>query len=300
LPCEFEINGQKCNNGKIWDNEKSGEITCPHCLGSGMINRLSPSGELLINPGGSSLTDLGDTNLKGDYIKFVAPDTAIFDFLESQKKDNENRARRILHIKDVDGQYVYSADKTATGSDNDMKAMYAFIQPISDQIFTLYKDVADTIGIIRYGEAYEPVKLIAPQSFDLSSSSDYLEIINQLTSAGASPTVLREFIHKYLKSMHYSDTRSAQILEIIMQADALMPFDSETIAAKVERGINEKWQEILHDSATLLIDELIVENPNYLDLELSEQVRLLEEKAKSKVPASGNDLATELLNGLGA
>jgi hypothetical protein len=152
---------------------------------------------------------------------------------------------------------------------------------------------------MRYGESFDPVKLISPQSFDLSSTSDYFEMINQLTSAGASPTVLRQFIHKYLKSMHYSDTKSAQILEIIMRADALLPFDSETIAAKVERGINEKWQEILHDSANILIEELITENANYLELELTEQVELLNEKAKTKVPAQGDDLAAQLLNGLG-
>lgn len=301
MPCDFTMNEQKCLGGKIWDADASKDIVCPSCNGSGMKNRLSPSGELLINPGVAGDTiNVGDTNLKGDYIKFVAPDTQIFEFLENQKKDNENRARRILHIKDVDGRYVYSADKTATASDNDMKAMYAFIQPISDQIFDIYGFILDTIGYMRYGDRYEPVTIVAPQSFDLSSASDYLELISQLTQAGAPPTVIREFMHKYLKSMFYSDVESAQILEIIMAADNLMAFNSETIAAKVERGVAEVWQEILHDQAFNLIQEVISEVPNYLQLEMGEQIDLLQAKAKAKVPAQNNDLAAQLLNNLGA
>jgi hypothetical protein len=300
MPCDFEMNGNKCEGGKIWDMDANKHHICPSCQGTGMKNRLSPSGELLVNTGSESLTNVGDTRMTGDFIKFVAPDTAIFEFLENQKKDNENRARRILHIKDVDGRYVYSADKTATASDNDMKAMYAFIQPISDQIFDIYTFILDAIGEMRYGDRYEPVTVIAPQSFDLSTSSDYLDLIAQLTDAGAPPTVIREFMHKYLKSMFYSDVESAQILEIIMAADNLMPFSSEVIAAKVERGVAEIWQEILHDQAFNLIQEVISEVPNYLQLEMGEQIDKLQEKAKSKVPAQNNDLATQLLNGLGA
>jgi hypothetical protein len=297
--CDFSINNVKCNNGKIWDEDATKEIVCPSCNGSGLKNRLSPSGELLINPGTG--LDTGDTQLKGDYIKFVAPDTQIFEFLEQQKKDNENRARRIIHIKDVDGKFVYNSDKTATGSDNDMKAMYAFIQPISDQIFDAYKFFVDTIEDMRYGKTDEhSVIIVAPQSFDLSSSSDYLEQITALSNAGAPPTTIREFMHKFLRSMFYADVESAQILEVIMAADNLMPFNNETIAAKVERGVAEKWQEILHDQAFNLVQEVISEVPNYLTLPMGEQIDLLKAKAQSKVPVQqGDDLATRLLSGLG-
>jgi len=298
--CDFKLNNDACSGGKIYDSDANKEIVCPSCNGSGLKNRLSPSGELLINPGNGSL-DTGDTQLKGDYIKFVAPDTQIFEFLEQQKKDNENRARRIIHIKDVDGKFVYNSDKTATGSDNDMKAMYAFIQPISDQIFDAYKFFVDTIEDMRYGKTDEhSVIIVAPQSFDLSSSSDYLEQITALSNAGAPPTTIREFMHKFLRSMFYADVESAQILEVIMAADNLMPFNNETIAAKVERGVAEKWQEILHDQAFNLVQEVISEVPNYLSLPMGEQIDLLKAKAQSKVPVQqGDDLATRLLNGLG-
>jgi len=297
--CDFKLNNDACSGGKIYDSDAQKEIVCPSCNGSGLKNRLSPSGELLINPGTG--LDTGDTQLKGDYIKFVAPDTQIFEFLEQQKKDNENRARRIIHIKDVDGKFVYNSDKTATGSDNDMKAMYAFIQPISDQIFDAYKFFVDTIEDMRYGKTEEhSVIIVAPQSFDLSSSSDYLEQITALSNAGAPPTTIREFMHKFLRSMFYADVESAQILEVIMAADNLMPFNNETIAAKVERGVAEKWQEILHDQAFNLVQEVISEVPNYLTLPMGEQIDLLKAKAQSKVPVQqGDDLATRLLSNLG-
>jgi hypothetical protein len=297
--CDFKLNNDACSGGKIYDSDANKEVVCPSCNGSGLKNRLSPSGELLINPGTG--LDTGDTQLKGDYIKFVAPDTQIFEFLEQQKKDNENRARRIIHIKDVDGKFVYNSDKTATGSDNDMKAMYAFIQPISDQIFDAYKFFVDTIEDMRYGKTDEhSVIIVAPQSFDLSSSSDYLEQITALSNAGAPPTTIREFMHKFLRSMFYADVESAQILEVIMAADNLMPFNNETIAAKVERGVAEKWQEILHDQAFNLVQEVISEVPNYLSLPMGEQIDLLKAKAQSKVPVQqGDDLATRLLSNLG-
>jgi len=154
---------------------------------------------------------------------------------------------------------------------------------------------------MRYGKTEEhSVIIVAPQSFDLSSSSDYLEQITALANAGAPPTTIREFMHKFLRSMFYADVESAQILEVIMAADNLMPFNNETIAAKVERGVAEKWQEILHDQAFNLVQEVISEVPNYLTLPMGEQIDLLKAKAQSKVPVQqGDDLATRLLSGLG-
>jgi hypothetical protein len=301
-PCEFEMNGSRCTGGKIHDKEAGKEIVCPHCNGAGITNRLSPSGELLINPGGGSLTDMGDTKLQGKYIEFVAPDTAIFEFLEQQKKDNENRARRIIHIKDTDGKYVYNADASATASDNDMKAMHAFILPESDQIFELYEKIANAIGDMRFGDRFTPISIQRPQSFDMATAADYLDMIKDLVEIGVAPTIIREFMLKYLNSIFYSDKDAIKALEIIMAADKLLPFTNEVIATKVERGVAEKWQEVLHDRASVLIKMLEGTVPRYFDMDIAEQVRLLEEAAKAETPtgANGDDLATRLLGGIGA
>lgn len=299
-PCEFTLNNNQCIKGKIYDPESTKDIICPSCEGTGLTNRLSPSGELLIHPGGMSDTDMGDTNLKGEYIKFVSPDPTMLEFLEQQKKDNENRARRIIHIKDVNGKFNYNSDQTATGSDNELKAMNALILPISDQIFELYSDISNCIGKMRYGDAFEGVDITRPQSFDLSSPSDYLELINTLSEIGVSPTITRMVVMKYLQSLFYSDSQATRALEVIMQADKLLPFTNEVVATKVERGVAEKWQEVLHDQATVLIMRLVENDANYFELDMAEKVARLEQAAKDATPQAAVeiDLAAQLLNNI--
>ena len=89
---------------------------------------------------------------------------------------------------------------------------------------------------------------------------------------------------------------------LITSADRLMTLTNEDITKRKAQNAIHTWEIVLHDSAWTLVNELISEDPNFLDLELSVQVERLEAKAKEKTPTEPNllraqDRASALLRG---
>ena len=95
--CEFiDREGNKCNDGQIFDPINGGYRTCSSCSGSGVKSRFSPTGMLLIKPK-TSLSE-GDSGLSGEYLKFVSPPMDTLTFLRSEIEQQMAKARRILHL----------------------------------------------------------------------------------------------------------------------------------------------------------------------------------------------------------
>jgi hypothetical protein len=148
--CEFvDREGNKCQDGQIFDPINGGYRTCGSCNGSGVKSRFSPTGMLLIKPK-TSLSD-GDSSLSGEYLKFVSPPMDTLTFLRGEIEQQMSKARRILHLPSSDEASTIGEASTATGSLNKVRALYAFIKPISDQIFNLYEFCLVTMGKMRYG-----------------------------------------------------------------------------------------------------------------------------------------------------
>jgi hypothetical protein len=279
--CEFEDrSGNRCIDGIIV-NEDGKQYTCPSCNGSGLKNRMSPLGVMLLKP----KTALSDSELQynGDPLKYVSPSIETIEFLRREVKEHEQRARRILHLQTADsGVNFDKSNETATGSDNNLKSLYAFLKPISDQIFTLYEWSLNTIGVMRYGKSYSGVNLIYPQSFDFKTSEDYLNEINEAVKVGLPPIVVHTLIYNFLKATFYAEGKVSKAFDLIVEIDRLLPFTNEEIALKLSRNTIEKWEEILHSSAYTFIAELEKEDENFWRLDFEVQKQRLIEKAKSR------------------
>jgi hypothetical protein len=286
--CEFTDNsGDKCQDGQIFDSINGGYRTCPSCNGTGLKSRFSPSGMLLIRPK-TSLSE-GDTGLSGEYLKFVSPPLDTLEFLRKEIDSNLQKSRGILHLPTSDEAGTVGEAKTATGSLNKMRATYAFLKPISDQIFTIWEFMLNTIGAMRYGEAYGGVNVVYPTTFDINTPADYLSIVAEGVSSGVPPAVTYANVYNYIKSINYTDAESTAIYRLIMAADELLLMNNVDVLARVANGTVEKWQDVLHNSAPQLIMELMrlhvatEEAPTFLDLSLQDQVQALKEMAVSKV-----------------
>lgn len=286
--CEFvDTSGGSCSNGQIFDQINGGFRTCPSCNGAGLKSRFSPSGMLLIKPK-SSLSE-GDSGLTGDYVKFVSPSMDTLKFLRDEIDSNLRKSREILHIPSSDQAATAGESVTATGSLNKMRALYAFLKPISDQLFTIYEFMLITIGEMRYGEYFGGVTLVYPTTFDISTPSDYLSIIAEGVRAGVPPAVTYSNVYNYIKAINYTDDESSAIFELIMNADDLLLMNSADIIARIGLGMIEKWQDVLHQSAPQLIMQLIREYEptadyeNFLDQPMQEQISQLNAIAVGRV-----------------
>jgi hypothetical protein len=304
--CEFiDREGNKCNDGQIFDAVNGGYRTCGSCSGSGVKSRFSPTGMLLIKPK-TSLSE-GDSGLSGEYLKFVSPPMDTLKFLREEIEQQMAKSRRILHLPSSDESGTIGESSTATGSLNKLRSLYAFIKPISDQLFTIYEFSLVTIGKMRYGDLFGGVNLVYPTSFDISTPSDYLAVISEGVKAGVPPSITFSNVYNYIRAIHYTDEETSAVYDLIINADELLLMSNADILARLASGSVEKWQDVLHNSGPQLIMELIrdyiatEEAPRFLDLPMSEQITQLRAKAAEKIAVTLDPIQQAqqtLLNGI--
>jgi hypothetical protein len=304
--CEFiDREGNKCNDGQIFDAVNGGYRTCGSCNGSGVKSRFSPTGMLLIKPK-TSLSE-GDSGLSGEYLKFVSPPMDTLTFLRTEIEQQMAKSRRILHLPSSDESGTIGEASTATGSLNKLRSLYAFIKPISDQLFTIYEFCLVTIGKMRYGDLFGGVNLVYPTSFDISTPSDYLAVISEGVKAGVPPSITFSNVYNYIRAIHYTDEETSAVYDLIINADELLLMSNADILARLASGSVEKWQDVLHNSGPQLIMELIrdhiatEEATRFLDLPMSEQITQLRAKAAEKIAVTLDPIQQAqqtLLNGI--
>lgn len=302
--CEYEYKDSlgavdRCNHGQVFDSEIGHSIDCPSCKGFGLKNRISPLGDLIINPG--TTLNQGDVGtVMSNAIKFVSPDSSSLQFVKDGIADLEDRARNILHLKNTAAK---NAALTAEEIRKDQKAMDAFLRPISDQDFTLFEFLTDTIGWQRYGSDYKKVYFSYPNSFDQKTQAEYIAEIEAAQTAGLPTVVIESLIYAYLKTLFYNEQETVNIYKLIVETDRFLCLSNADITIKLNNGTAEKWESILHDSARYFIEELIEEHENdvaagentvcvypsvcqieqgFFTNPFPEQQRMLIEKAKAK------------------
>lgn len=310
--CDFRYtDGQgeitACNSGQVFDSVSATYIDCPSCKGAGVKSRISPLGVMLLKPK-DPLND-GDSTFSGEPLKYVSPETTTLEFLRTEIQASMYAARRIMHLNDSTTLVQGSNNMTATSSFMDMKSMYAFIKPISDQIFALYENIAYSIGVQRYGENFKRAAFSYPITFDFQSETDYINQIKGLKEAGAPPFMIQAVLVKYLKALFSNDITSSQAYELIVNTDRLMVMSGEEISFGLGKGTILLWEIVLHDSAFSFVNELFMAyqlaNPNgektffnqEYELQKEQLIALAKAKALEAKPATDpKDLISDLLN----
>jgi hypothetical protein len=287
--CDFtDGNGVGCFNGKI------GDSNCPSCAGSGMKVRTSPMKTYLLKK--KTGQDDGDTSFP-EPIGFVSPKTDTLEFVKQTAAQYTQDARSMLHIHTSNTDTKGKEDMTATGMAIDLKAMYAFVQPDSNQTFDVFQFLLDVIGKVRTeNPEFEGAKLIYPQTFDFRTDADILEDIRVARDAGAPTHIIHTLIYQYISSRFYAELDTAKVSELITSADRLLTLSSDEVVQRKAQGAIDNWELVLHDSAFKLVNDLIDENPEFLNLELNEQVKALEAKAKEVTPKALETSRDRLLN----
>lgn len=294
--CDFTDGSVHCSDGKI--PVDGGFKDCPSCSGTGLKVRTSPMKTYLLKS--EKGQDKGDTSFPTP-IGFISPQTEPLEFTRNMASQYINDAKKMLHIQTSNSEVKGNQDVTATEMAIDLKAMYAFVQPDSDQTFDVFQFILDVIGKVREGVDFEGAKLVYPKTFDFRTDADILDDITKSREAGAPTHIVNSLIYQYINHRFYSEHQTAKVSELISAADRLLTLGNEEIIQRKAQGAVDNWEIVLHDSAFTLVNELIDENPDFLNLELQEQVNALEAKAKDKTPQGVNTNAARaerLLNGV--
>lgn len=292
VPCEYTegVNGEyKCLGGQL--NVLIGDQmtikSCPSCHGTGLKSRISALGEFLFKPPSLTQGD-GESKFTGEYIKYVAPDTAILNFIEEKNEKDSQKARSVLHLHTSNTIVKGTESMTATGMAMDEKAKFAFIKTFSDQAFDWFELANDITGMMRYGkERYAEMKptIIRPVSFDFKTEQEYMLEISQAIAANLPPFVIITIIYRYLKSIFFNDIDTFPIFNLISHADRLLIKPESEIDSDLNRGNIMLWEKILHDSSVFFVQQMLIKNPDYFKNKnntLEKQIADLFEMAKEK------------------
>jgi len=279
--CEFSIrdNGEQlvCDNGYHYRADGTKSI-CPECNGTGAKDRVSPYGTLLIKP--QKGTSQGDTVTPDRAMYYASPSTETPVFLRNEIAQGMAMAYDILHLKKTDNKVQGSAGLTATEVASDQKSLIAGIKQNSVQLFDLYEWCIDVIGLMRYGENYRKPTIKRPVNYDFYLESDYMAQINEAIASKQPPFVIQSILYKYLQTQYYPDVKGQKVFNLISQTDRLMTMTLDEINMKLAKGLVDKWEVVLHDSAINFVNGLMMENQEFLEQDFDIQMQLLIAKAK--------------------
>lgn len=282
--CEFEQNGAICNDGVLAWNDEDGEYhstTCPNCHGAGLVSRLGALETMLIKP---EVRGQNESELRSSQepLKYISPEVHTLEFLESSIEKTEQKARKILHLQTSNTVVKGYEEMTATGMSLDMKAAFAFIMPIAQTAFENFEFVIDAIGWMRYKQDFIPPIINYPQTFDIGTEKDILTTISYMVKNEVPNVLIHAEIFRYLKSVFYTDEKTTAIYQLLISSDRLLTLGGNDVMVKQSKGLVEDWEIILHDSFMSFVDELMLQDPNFLSKPIEEQKAILINFAKDK------------------
>lgn len=277
--CEWkDKDGNVCCSGVITSIDNK-FYDCPSCHGSGLKSRISPMGTMLLKP--KTRLEDGDSTMTQKPLEYISPEVTTLEFLENKIAKDEAKARSILHLHTSNSIVKGNENMTATGMSLDMKALYAFVKTVSDQTFYIWEFIVDAIGFMRYGDDFKEPKFTYPTTFDFVTESDIIAQLKAAVDGGLPPFVIHSIIYRYLQTLYFNDQTTASVFNLIVRTDRLLTLGNEEVALKVARGTVHNWEEILHTSAINFVNELMDENPKFLEQDLATQKAQLIEKAKA-------------------
>lgn len=297
--CEnkMEINGeyQTCNGtGWFRDMTLNKSICCPTCLGTGMKDRISPHGVLLLRP--ETAFKEGELKTSQPAMYYVEPSVDTPTFLRSEIEKNTDKARQILHLRTSNTQVKGSEDLTATEMVLDEKALYSTVKMFSDQTFDSYEFGIRTMGTMRYGDKFEMPVITRSITFDFATEYEYMERISLAIKNGLPSFVVYEIVYRYIKTMFYNQADRAGVFDLLITTDRLLVLPYDQINIEQSKGLIAPWEVVLHDSGINLIKNLIMANPTFLEQELEVQKEQLIAEAVRVADANKTTLPTSRTN----
>lgn len=287
-----------CENGKINNIDTGSYMNCPACNGTGYADRFSELHDYIIQPASSALNE-GETKVSVNPFNYVSPDTDIVRFLEDHIAKTEEKARRILHIQSSNSEVKGTENLTATGMVIDNKQMFAFIKPISDQMYDTVQFLFDAIAWMRYKKDFN-IKIDKPKDFDFKSERDYMATIKNAYESGAPPFIIHNLIERYANNYYSNSLRAQQITGLIMTTDRLIGMSNADVQIYYLKGQIEDWELHIHQSPFSLIDELLSSDEAALDKpDMKERlIALAKEKAAVSIATpSPEDRINRIING---
>ena len=135
-----------------------------------------------------------------------------------------------------------------------------------------------------------------PKTFDFKSAEDYLNDIGNAIKNNLPPSFIQTILLQYINAFYGDNVDTTSIFKLVSETDRLFGFSQDEINMKLAKGTIAKWEDILHGSILLFINDAKNANPNFLELPIDEQKKILTDMAKVKEKEIQSNPVNDLLN----
>lgn len=277
---EDPCNGQGCEQGRVFVemNEKTGEEIwrdCPKCLG-----RRVKSGVMR--------TQVIQTNGLNDD-RAALPIPAIIEGSDRAPVmlRNEINAQQEMAWMAVNLQIVLRPEgKTATEVLKNHEDTHPFLKTIKDVEFPCARKEIRLCGKMRFRDKWQDPSITDPVNYGLRTASELSEEVGKAVEQNQPVAVRAGIIRQFENTRFALSGEEKEIMETLSFADELYYATDTEIMGKLAIGVLEKWQAYLHSSGIQLVEQLMIENSNWLTKSKMERRTDLWELAKTRVPVS--------------
>lgn len=260
-----ECSNKDCNGGFISDYDKEGnsiKVTCGACKGTGKSSG-GPLAhyEIALSNQDGSLKQSVPTPPAG----FITPETAIMEFLWKQVTEYLQSGYSILNLE-VSNSFVKGND-TALGKQIDREEFFSFLLRLYNELFETLEFSIKTIGILRNGEGYEEPAINRPTNFTIR---DDQELTEELANDNIPDFARRKILKAYNNSRFINDATAEKMFNVISRLDKHITKSTDEILRLSAAGLITKRDVLIHFNIQGWIEDILAEEPDFLDREFSE------------------------------
>lgn len=267
-----------CKSGRVEGTDDQGNFRwdeCTQCEGSGKSIG-SPLKVIEI-----ALQDQHGNqkpSLPSDPIGKLEPETGVMEFLWKQIVEYLQTGYSILNIE-VSNSFA-RGDDTALGKQIDREEFFSFLLRFSNELFELLEFAFKTIGALR-NDGYVPPSIQRPTNFTIRNDE---ELTKELSNKDIPDFARRRILQSFNNARFINDIQAEKIFSLIYRLDKLLTKSDDQIGMLLARGIVSKKQVVLHEFIASYIEDIIKEEPKFLDQSYSEQTDVLLGLAETDVP----------------
>lgn len=293
--CNYQdpISGCQCQGGKItmFDEMLGVEktSTCPSCHGSGM-RRHSLTGVYIHTPPTRDLQN-DEALLPFPGVAYVAPDTAILDFLRDEINTDEKKSFEFMGLELTN--QTASGKETATGRIINREDLFAFLTRFSHNFYSLTEWLINTIIKMREGNTDNLVQIKTPTSFEINTIEDLTLMLSQSIKNGL-PQAYSQQVFLDLEQIRVGNNSKLIAFNKLKEMSDTLYFQSNADAINLlKSGLIEDWEYRLHTQYSYFYK--LAGGRDLLDKDILEAVKILQDIAKLWVKENTTSLVADII-----
>ena len=295
-PQKWRIGGQKCKTCRgtgFSVNNKNEQTKCGDCNGTGQSEG-SPFTEIVINAQVPNALNPSVATVPTPPAGYVTRDT---ESLKAQKEDIENNIFRGFQAIGLELLSVVPAAQSGLAKQYDRKEINTFFYQVAVHLASvyirssmiMYGQRLIALGIIGENTGFTDEKFLAakpvitvPTDFDILSAEMIADQLGKALKDGFNPVIVKGLEYDYTEKIYGTDSMQLKLMKALT---ALDPLPNKTVDEKVvtrDSGGCSALDFILSTYLELFVNELMEENPDWINKPRTEQRKDLNAKAVEK------------------